>query len=123
MRVFVKGKNYPGLTISRCLGDFKSKDYGVFANLLLLNIIWMNFINKDNENNINNQNMIINNNNISINPDEYQNLIYNILNSKKLEFSPNYERYENGLTINNAKISENNKSILLNWIKLPNIHL
>ena len=79
--------------------------------------------NKDNKNNLNDKNIIKNNNNININPDEYQNLIYNILNLKKLEFSPNYERYENGLTINNAKISENNKSILLNWIKLPNIHL
>jgi serine/threonine protein phosphatase PrpC len=29
MRVFAKGKNYPGLAMSRSLGDFKSKEYGV----------------------------------------------------------------------------------------------
>ena len=31
MRVFAKGKNFPGLAMSRSLGDFKSKDYGVIC--------------------------------------------------------------------------------------------
>ena len=31
MRVFAKGKNYPGLAMSRSLGDFRSKEYGVIC--------------------------------------------------------------------------------------------
>ena len=31
MRVFAKGKDFPGLAMSRSLGDFKSKDFGVIC--------------------------------------------------------------------------------------------
>ena len=31
MRVFAKGKDYPGLAMSRSFGDFKSKEYGVIC--------------------------------------------------------------------------------------------
>ena len=31
MRIFAKGKNYPGLAMSRSFGDFKSKEYGVIC--------------------------------------------------------------------------------------------
>ena len=31
MRVFAKGKDYPGLAMSRSLGDFRSKEYGVIC--------------------------------------------------------------------------------------------
>ena len=31
MRIFAKGKDYPGLAMSRSLGDFRSKEYGVIC--------------------------------------------------------------------------------------------
>ena len=44
MRVFAKGKDYPGLAMSRSLGDFQVKNMELSMNLLLKNIIWMNIL-------------------------------------------------------------------------------